>query len=298
MNTVKNMRIKLVLILVSVLLAGSGLRAQEKAAAKLKLSYIKHMDGAYEIKAHSFVKKGKDIEHCTDINIGFYTDADYEKPFKKLPTDEMGMTTLQLTVADAAKFKDSTGHYHFYSRIEKNPKYKSQEADVSAMDAAIAVNFKQESDTEKIVQANLNIYDEKTGKMIPGAKMPLKCFVKRSLCSLPVGEDLHYTDSTGNVSIAFPNDIPGDAAGVITIIVKLDEDDNYGSVIFEKNIAWGQHLVASENPIGKRSLIGARNNAPWLMVIGVNGILFIIWGYLLYVVYSLFKIKKLSKANN
>ncbi len=298
MKTVKNIRIKLMLVLVSVLLAGTGLHAQEKAAAKLRLNYIKHMDGTYEIKAHAFVKKGKDVEHCADINVGFYTDADYEKQFKKVSTDGMGMASLVVPAADAAKFKDSTGHYHFYGKIDKNEKYKSAESDVSAMEATITGNFKQVSDTERFVQATLNIFDEKTGKMIPGAKMPLKCFVKRSLCSLPVGEDLHYTDTAGFVSVAFPNDIPGDAAGAVTIVVKLDEDDNYGSVIFEKQANWGKHLEASENPIGHRSLIGARNNAPWFMVIAINAMLFTIWGYLFFVMYELYRIKKLSKPNN
>ena len=294
MKTVKNIYIKSLLLMLVVILGGTNLQAQEKAAAKLKLSYAKHMDGTYEIKAHAFVKKGKEIEHCTGINIGLYTDADYEKQVSKEPTDEMGMTTLKLTTAEAAKFKDSTGHYHFYCRIEKNEKYKSQEADVSAMDAVITANFKQQSDTERIVEASLSIYDEKTGKLVPGAKMPLKCFVKRSLCSLPVGEDLHYTDSTGHVAINFPNDIPGDAKGTLTVIVKLDEDDNYGSVIFEKEVTWGKHLEASENPIGHRSLIGARNNAPWFMVIAINAMLLTIWGYLFFVVYELYRIKKLS----
>ena len=286
------------LILVSVLLAGTGLHAQEKVSPKLRLNYIKHMDGTYEIKVHAFVKKGKDVEHCTGINIGLYTDADYEKLFKKVPTDDMGMATLRLTTPEAAGFKDSTGHYHFYGKVEKNDKYKSQESDVSAMEAAIAVNFKQGTDTEKTVLASLSVYDEKTGKLIPGAKMPLKCFVKRSLCSLPVGEDLHYTDTAGNVSIAFPNDIPGNALGTVTIIVKLDEDDNYGSVVFEKDVTWGQHLAATESPVAKRSLIGARNNAPWFMVVIINAILLTIWGYLFYVAYGLFKIKRLGNKNS
>jgi len=286
----------LMLLMVPVLVAANGLHAQEKAAAKLRLNYIKHMDGTYEIKAHAFVKKGKEVEHCTGINLGFYTDADYEKLFKKVPTDEMGMANLVVRTADVAKFKDSTGHFHFYGKIENNEKYKSQEADVSAMEATIAVNFKQQSDTERFVQATLNVYDERAGKLIPGVKMPLKCFVKRSLCSLPVGEDLHYTDSAGYVSIAFPNDIPGDAAGAVTVIVKLDEDDNYGSVIYEKDVTWGRHLEANENPIGHRSLIGARNNAPWFMVVAINAMLFTIWGYLFFVMYELYRIKKISNS--
>ena len=65
MKTVKDIYKKLVLVVVSVLLTGSGLYAQEKASPKLRLNYVKHMDGSYEIKAHAFVKKGKDIDHCT-----------------------------------------------------------------------------------------------------------------------------------------------------------------------------------------------------------------------------------------
>ena len=172
--------IKPILILMTALLMGMGLTAQEKASPKFRLSYIKHMNGTYEIRAHAFVKRGKEIEHCTGINFGFYTDADYEKLFRKIPSDDMGMATLKLTGAEANTFKDSTGHYYIYGRIEKNEKYKSQEADVSAMDADIDVNFKQESDTEKVLLVALNVYDEKSGKMIPGVKLPVKSAVKRS----------------------------------------------------------------------------------------------------------------------
>ena len=283
---------KLTFTVASVFLMATVVVAQEKVSPKLKLSYIKHMGGAYEIKAHAYVKKGKETEPCSGICIGFYTDADYEKLYKKLNTDDMGETVLLMDGSNADKFRDSTGHYKFFAKVEKNAKYKSQEADVSAMSAVIDVKFEKISDSVKTLKASIMCYDEAAKKMIPGVKVPLKCFVKRALCLLPVGKDLNYTDEQGNIEVAFPNDVPGDKDGNLIVIVKLEEDDNYGTVQYEKIVKWGVPLVKSENPLDSRSLIGSTNNAPWFMVIVISSILIGIWGYLCYIVYGLFRIKK------
>lgn len=296
MNPIKKFPIKLMLFVASVLMI-STITAQEKISPKLRLSYTKHMDGAYEIKSRAYTKKGKDIEPCAGASIGFYSDAGHQKLFKKLSTDEKGQAVLLLNGQEVNTFKDSAGHYNFYGRVEEDSKFNSEEADISVMDAAIDVNFKQEGDSVKSIKASIMCYDQASGKMIPGVKVPLKFFVKRSLCLLPVGKDLNYTDEQGNAEVTFPNDIPGDKDGNLTVIVKLDEDDNYGTVQYEKVMKWGIPLLNPENPVANRSLIGARNNAPWFMVIIINAMLIGIWGYLLYIVFSLFRIKKLGKTN-
>lgn len=148
-----------------------------------------------------------------------------------------------------------------------------------------------------MLKASIMCYDAAAKKMVPGAKMALKCGVKRALCLLPVGKDLNYTDEEGNVEIAFPNNIPGDKEGNLTVIVKLDEDDNYGTVQYEKAVKWGVPLLHPENPLAGRSIIGNANNAPWFIVVSISAILIGIWGYLCYIVYGLFRIKKLGKLN-
>jgi hypothetical protein len=297
MNAMQNMFLRLMFTTASVFFLCSTAAAEEKLAPKLKLSYVKHMGGAYEIKARAYAKNGNETVPCTGICIGFYTDADYEKLYKKLGTNEMGEATLLMDERGASQFKDSAGHFKLYAQIEKNDKYKSKEADISALNAAIDVNFKQEGDSVKILGATIMLYDEATKKMIPGVKVPLKCFVKRALCLLPVGKDLNYTNDSGQVQITFPNDIPGDKDGHLIVVVKLDEDDNYGTVQYEKIVKWGVPLIDAENPLAGRSLISPGNNAPWVLVVVISSALIAIWGYLCFIVYGLIRIKKLGQFN-
>lgn len=297
MIPIKNFAIKLIPVVVLVLLAGNPANAQEKISPKLRLSYVKHMGGAYEIKAKAYVKNGGKIEPCMGMGIGFYMDADYDKQFKKLTTDHMGQATLLIDEQQVNGFKDSTGHFNFYAKLQGDSKYKSAEADLSVMSAAIDVNFKQVNDSTRLLTASLMCYDDAAKKMNPGVKLPLKCFVKRALCLLPFGKELNYTDEEGNAEVAFPNDIPGDKDGNLTVIIKLDEDDNYGTVQYEKTVKWGVPLLNTDNPLAHRSLVGPSNNAPWFMVIVISAILIGIWGYLCYIIYGLFMINKLGKAS-
>lgn len=293
MITMKNIFTKLMLVAVSVLTAGNIATAQEKIAPKLRLTYIKHMGGTYELKARAYSKKGKEFEPCMGVTIGFYKDADEEQLYKKQEVNHMGETVILLNEQEVNAFKDSaSGQYHFYAKIDKNPKYKSAEADLAVQSAFLDAEFKQENDTTKVLSATLMVYDAATKKIIPGASMPLKCGVKRALCLLPVGKDLNNTDDQGKIELSFPNDIPGDKDGNLTVVVKLEEDDNYGTVMFEKTVKWGVSLLHPENPLASRSLIGSRNNAPWFMVVVISSILIAIWGYLFYIVYGLFKISK------
>jgi hypothetical protein len=294
----KNIFSKLMLVAVSVLIAGNIATAQEKIAPKLRLSYIKHMSGTSEIKARAYSKKGKEFEPCMGVTIGFYKDADEEQLYKKQDVDHMGETTVLLSEQDASAFRDSTGQYHFYAKIEKNTKYKSAEADLAVMSATIDAEFKQENDSTKVLKATLMVYDAASKKMIPGASMPLNCGVNGALCLLPVGKELNNTNDQGQIELSFPNDIPGDKDGNLTIVVKLEEDDNYGTVMFEKTVKWGVPLLHPDNPLASRSLIGSRNNAPWFMVVVISSILIAIWGYLCYIVFGLYKISKSGHAGS
>jgi hypothetical protein len=47
------------------------------------------------------------------------------------------------------------------------------------------------------------------------------------------------TDKNGNVKIEFPIYMPGDTAGVLTIIVKVEENDDYGTNDSRGDINWG-----------------------------------------------------------
>ncbi len=129
----------------------------------------------------------------------------------------------------------------------------------------------------------------------PVAEVSVKLFVKRLFGLLPVGEE--STDETGVASFEVPNDIPGDASGKLTIIAKIEDDENYENVETEAAVNWGVIKKDDTSIVANRSLAASRENAPIYFIIVSNLIIIGIWGTILYVVLQVFKIKRISSIN-
>lgn len=128
----------------------------------------------------------------------------------------------------------------------------------------------------------------------------VKFFVKRFFGSLPLianGKSVS-TDETGVASIKFPNDLPGDCNGTVVVSAKVEDDDNYGSFEAKDSIKWGTivSVTAQEEEWNERSLVGSGNKAPVYLITTAGVIMIVVWGTLLYVIYSLVKIKKAGKV--
>ncbi len=131
-----------------------------------------------------------------------------------------------------------------------------------------------------------------TSNDTPVKEVEVKLYVQRLFGLLPIG-DAVATDESGIASFEFPNDIPADLNGKLTIIAKIEDDENYGSLEAKGESNWGS--PRAETGIMERSLSGSRSNAPWIFIIVSNVIIIGIWGTLFYVISQLFKIRKLSK---
>lgn len=128
----------------------------------------------------------------------------------------------------------------------------------------------------------------------------VKFFVKRFFGSLPLianGKAVS-TDETGVASVKFPNDLPGDANGTVIVSAKVEDDDNYGTFEAKDSIKWGTivSITLQEDEWNERSLVGSGNKAPVYLIMTAGVIIIIVWGTLLYVIYTLFKIKKAGKV--
>ncbi len=131
-----------------------------------------------------------------------------------------------------------------------------------------------------------------TSNDTPVKEIEVKLYVQRMFSLLPVG-DAVATDEEGISSFEFPNDIPADLDGKLTVFAKVEDDENLGNLEAKGQIDWGAPRLS--NDIMERSLSGSRSNAPWILTIVSNIIILGIWGTLVYVVTQLFKIKKLSR---
>ena len=133
-----------------------------------------------------------------------------------------------------------------------------------------------------------------TSDGMPVAGPEVHLYVKRMYSLLVIGKPT-ATDSTGIASFDFPNDLPGDKNGVLTVIAKIEKDEKYGSVETSSDIKWGAALKNDIFPWSDRSLSASRERAPMFLVVASILIILVIWGTICYVIFQLFRIKRTVK---
>ena len=72
----------------------------------------------------------------------------------------------------------------------------------------------------------MKLAGDSTGIETAVAKTTVAIYVQRSFYPLKIGEGT--TDENGEATIEIPNGLPGDAKGSITLLARLDENEDYG----------------------------------------------------------------------
>lgn len=130
-----------------------------------------------------------------------------------------------------------------------------------------------------------------------GAKdVELKIGVRRLGGDLKIGDEESYTtDSLGQVAADFKLDsLPGDNKGNITLVAKVEDNDQFGSLSIEKTVPWGRYYRPVTN-FGTRALWAARGRSPiWLIFIAYSTIA-AVWGMMIYLIVQIIRISKLGK---
>ena len=145
-------------------------------------------------------------------------------------------------------------------------------------------------DTVKYVTAQVNeSLDDSLGAPIPDIDLYL--YVQRTFSRLPIGDYFNTTDETGQVTVEFPNDLPGDTAGNVVIIASMEEDDNFKAAEVSKVANFGVPVDIRPHE-SKRSLAAAGANAPISLLLLVNGLILVVWGIIIYIFTQIFKISR------
>lgn len=142
----------------------------------------------------------------------------------------------------------------------------------------------------------VTVVELKDREWIPAKDVELKIGVQRSASILPVADEETYTtDSIGQVVTEFKKDsLPGDEKGNVTLVAKVEDNETYGNLIVEKKVPWGTYRP-SENNFNRRSLWATGDRAPTWLLFMAGSIIVVIWGVLIYLIFQLFKIKKLGR---
>jgi hypothetical protein len=110
--------------------------------------------------------------------------------------------------------------------------------------------------------------------------------------NLAIAED--WLDEEGELSFEFPDDLPGDSLGVVTIISMFQDHGTYGNVENKQTINWG--LVTGDQVSESFRALWTQYAPTW-MVITLAILLIGVWGHYIFVVYKLVQVKRKGRLD-
>jgi hypothetical protein len=158
--------------------------------------------------------------------------------------------------------------------------------------AKLTISFGVEDSTKQVKAVVTKTDANSNNEPIKGVDVHF--YIKKSFGLLPLEGDFTTTDSMGEASVDFPTDIPGDQFGNVTVIAKVEDNDELGNLETVKTVRWGVS-VNTRQSVEPRALWASGNNAPWPLTITVTGIVVIVWGIIFYIIFQLIVIKKTGK---
>ena len=102
------------------------------------------------------------------------------------------------------------------------------------------------------------------------------------------------TDSLGVTSTDFKLvKLPGDTAGNLVLIAKVEDNDMYGNMTTERTVPWGT-VTKYVSDYNKRSLFARAHRPPFWLLWMASGITLTVWLVMFYLLFQIRKLKKLG----
>ena len=155
--------------------------------------------------------------------------------------------------------------------------------------AKVSLSFSEEEGVKKITA--LAVEEEGT----PIEDLELSFYVQRTFSLLPIGGFFNTTDENGEVTVDFPDDLPGDSEGKIKVVVKILESDLYNDLTVDAEKNWGVITLVDDSE-EERTLWAASANAPIALVVATSGLVIGIWIVFWFIISELYKISKIRES--
>jgi hypothetical protein len=281
------MKEKLIIgILFLLFLPTLNLPLNSQEAIKIKpyvtLQYFKDTDGKRTLQTSLTYSKNRMELPLSGMEIAFYTGADQKVFLTKSITNNKGITRFELT-DDMNPGTDADGLWVFSSEFSGNDSIEGGTSETLVRDMRLEMVL---SETDSIKTITLHAYTSERGKEKPVSAETVIICVPRMFSMLPIGE--LTLDDAGSATIEFPSDLPGDKAGNLVIIAKIEENATFGNVEKRETIKWGLPTDYSV-PVTHRALW--TKIAPRWMIYSLSILLAGVWGHYLFAIISLIRIK-------
>ena len=274
------------LFLLIFLVVPSITYAQKKARTRVRAYYQKLDNLNKEIKIILTSGSGKSMQGIAGADI-LIRSTGGEEPvdLATIQTDAEGVGILQ--VEDGYIFDyNEDGFIELRASFKGNDTLRASNRKLEFKNLELAVDF-EEVDSLRIVKVTAK--QDSLGVKSPIEEIEVEIGVQR-MHSVLVLEKLE-TNRKGVVEYELPADIPGDDTGTLNCVIRVFEDNDYGTVTTKAVNNWGTIVDYNHTAIG-RSLFG--DEAPLWMIIGVIIVLGGAWFHFIWAVIKVWKIKKLA----
>jgi hypothetical protein len=260
--------------------------ADEPATPKITVSYAKLSDGTKRISVALSARQNDKRVNIPDAEMEIQAqNSEGKTPLGSVVTNEQGKASLDIAPGTTLP-KDQDG-FSFTVLFAGNSGLEKASQTIHVTEAFLEINL-TEKDTIRTIAAKVYKLNEK-GEKVTVSDVPVEFDVKRLFCLFPVGTE--KSDSTGSCSSDFPSSMPGDKNGKVTIVVRMPDNEAFGTVEVSKDINWGKPLVYEMKPI--RGL--GDTDAPLWMVYTLLVLLSGVWLHVVYIIVLVIRINIIGK---
>jgi len=272
------------------LVGSSFCQAQSKERTRLRSYFYIHPNGDRQISLLLTAGRGKDMQNVGNAAIDLEVDLGDSTLFlTELITDAEGVADLRIESGYTFP-ADEEGITTILASFAGNDSLGSASTDMEIKDVFIEISFDID-DSVKILTVEANEYNAE-GDLVPVEELDINIGVQRLYSILPI--DAIETDEDGIGILEFPDNIPGDSLGMITIIARVEEHDHFGTVTKYKSVDWGTPVSYELKKLPRQLFT---DEAPLWMIIGVFIALVGAWYHFFLSVFKLYKLKNATDSD-
>lgn len=270
--------------------------AQEDTAAAqpvVKLRYFNSNNHIQYLVLESNLKKKKIFTPQKNKEYQLYLDSgNAENVIGKIKTDENGRA--KAIIPASLKTAWNASPLHTFIVKEGDEEIIS---DYSINKAKLTLDT---ATTEGVRTITASVMKLENNEWTPAKDVEMKIGIERLGGMMSAGDDETYTtDSTGSVTVELKKDsLPGDLKGNYVLAAKVEDDDNFGNLLIEKNVPWGLVSKNDNNFFHLRTLWTTRFRTPYWLLFMAYSIVIGVWSTLVYLVIQIIKIKKLGSPSS
>jgi len=293
MCKIKRVLFSLCLLVVSH--AGVAQADSTKPELSVTIHYFVVNNSFQYLLAETKTKVDKKWQPLKKQSLQLYLDSNkQENLISKVMTDSEGKAKAVIP-SGLKSIWDASATHKFIVVTEGTSKEEETTTESEITKAKLLIDTSNTDDTRTV---NVQVMKFAGGNWEPVKDVDVKIGVKRLGGDLKIGDEETYTtDSLGQVSGEFKLDsLPGDAKGNLTLIAKVEDNDQLGNLSIDKTVPWGAvNTSTGVTDFGHRSLWAARGKSPvWLLIMAYS-IIAAVWGVIFYLVLRIVRISKLGK---